>query len=317
VLRGPGLALAGLPLWADVSGLRGLPYPLLDRENARGDRPGSPHDDCAYRLITAAGGSNDSTTPGAGGRCDAFPFVGDYDAHEQRRSPFGGAHAGMPQSTALFGVDSASPHASSPTSTARTPTSPRIPASPHDDGHPGGVVGGSDGASDEHHRGALHRLRGQHRDMAARGPMRTSTVLLPRALMSPAAARGQPADYIMFDGSPAVRTRARLRLCSTLLDDHLELRHQLDGASARRLAMRCGLCGDAGSRRTVDHVYLRCAHPPLAAARTAAAVALRAIAMDLDLRALAGVADGDDDRRAAAIRATAGLLSIVRSLLVI
>ncbi len=116
----------------------------------------------------------------------------------------------------------------------------------------------------------------------------------------------------LFDCTPA----ARLRLCSTLLDDHLALRHQLDGASARRLALRCVLCGAAGSRRTVDHVYL-CSHPPLAAARTAAAAALRAIAMDLDLRALAGVADGSDDHRAAAMRATAGLLEAVRSLLVI
>ena len=80
----------------------------------------------------------------------------------------------------------------------------------------------------------------------APAPAAASTVLLPRPLLSPAAARSQPADYIVFDSTPAARARARLRLCSTLLDDHLALRHQLDGASAKRLALRCVLCGAAG-----------------------------------------------------------------------
>jgi hypothetical protein len=145
----------------------------------------------------------------------------------------------------------------------------------------------------------------------------TSTVLVPRTLLSPAAAAGQPADYIVYDPTPAARVRARLRLCSSLLDDHVALRHMLDGAQPRRHELRCVLCDQLGSRRTLDHVFFRCPHPPLAAARTAAAAALRALALDLDLRTLAGVADGCDDRRAAVIRATSGLLAAVRANMVL
>jgi hypothetical protein len=142
-----------------------------------------------------------------------------------------------------------------------------------------------------------------------------STVLVPRPLLSPAAARGLPADYIRYDNSPSARVRARLRLCASLLDDHLELRHQLAVGDQRR-ERRCLLCGAVGSRNTVQHVFLQCEHPPLAEERTAVAAALRALALDLDLHALAGVADGSDDRRAAAVRATARLLGLVRELLV-
>ena len=303
-----GLALAGLPLWADVSGLRGLSSPLLELE--REERRESPRDTDDRSAAPPSRDSTTSTTTGRAWRA-ALAHV---DRRVERRAQPGATHANMPSPEPSG--DASPPRSSSPDSTSPHATLPHVLS--HDGWHTGGVAGDPRrSADDELGHGAPHQQLQQHRNIPAPAPAAASTVLLPRPLLSPAAARSQPADYIVFDSTPAARARARLRLCSTLLDDHLALRHQLDGASAKRLALRCVLCGAAGSRRTVDHVYLQCAHPPLAAARTAAAAALRALAMDLDLRALAGVADGSDDRRAAAIRATAGLLDAVRSLLVI
>src|SRR6202012_2274365 len=153
------------------------------------------------------------------------------------RSP--AQHANMPSPEPSG--DASPPRSSSPDSTSPHVTLPHVLS--HDGWHTGGVAGDPRrSADDELGHGAPHQQLQQHRNIPAPAPAAASTVLLPRPLLSPAAARSQPADYIVFDSTPAARARARLRLCSTLLDDHLALRHQLDGVSAKRLALRCVLC---------------------------------------------------------------------------
>jgi len=119
------------------------------------------------------------------------------------------------------------------------------------------------------------------------------------------ATAGQPAGYLRYDGVACAPVRARLRLCTSRLAEHRLLRHEAG------VDDRCRACGAAGE--TVQHVFLECA--AFDAARSAARTALRAVALDLDVAAIAGVAPDSaaDWQRAVLHDATATLTLAVRA----
>ena len=295
-----GLALAGLPLWADVSGLRGLSSPLLELGRRRATPstdppcrhpapalPAHPRSAATVELL-----SRTSTAARTGSSSSLNPVQHPRASH--RRS----GRATCPQHVATAPT---APHATPPRR-----TSSRMM---------GGLV-------------AWSWIRVKARvanSVTARRNSSSSTCPSPRHPPAPCCCRGRSCR------PPPRAASRRTTLCSTVRarPEHaracgsaqpystITSRSAINLTAHRRNGSRCDVCCMAPPARAARSTMF--IYAARAAARTAAAAALRAIAIDLDLCALAGVADGSDDRRAAAIRATAGLLEAVRvrSLLVI
>jgi hypothetical protein len=127
------------------------------------------------------------------------------------------------------------------------------------------------------------------------------TTLVPRRAMD--ARNGVIAPYLGIDNPSVAQLRARLRLCATGLSEHTALRR------GRTEVATCRACGRA--KESVVHVLLECV--VFVGARTAAAGALRAVALDLDLAALAGIAPAD--RLSLVLAETEQLLLVCQELL--
>jgi hypothetical protein len=129
---------------------------------------------------------------------------------------------------------------------------------------------------------------------------RHATTLVPRAALSPAP--GMIAEYLQQDSVTCAPIRARLRLCVSQLVEHRLLHH-------RELAdTDCRCCRRRGTFESVQHVFFECS--AFVAARSAARDALRAVALDLDIAAIAGASNSAHSL--AVLRATSPLLSAVR-----
>ena len=129
---------------------------------------------------------------------------------------------------------------------------------------------------------------------------RHATTLVPRAALSPAP--GVIAEYLQHESATCAPIRARLRLCVSQLVEHRLLHH-------RELAgTECRCCRRRGTFESVQHVFFECS--AFVAARTAARDALRAVALDLDIAAIAGASNSAHSL--AVLRATSPLLSAVR-----
>ena len=124
---------------------------------------------------------------------------------------------------------------------------------------------------------------------------RHATTLVPRAALSPAP--GMIAEYLQQDSVSCAPIRARLRLCVSQLVEHRLLHH-------RELAVtECRCCRRRGTFESVQHVFFECS--AFVAARSAARDALRAVALDLDIAAIAGASNSAHSL--AVLRATSPL----------
>ena len=159
---------------------------------------------------------------------------------------------------------------------------------------PATVVGGPGGGRG---RVSVRRARLDCLPRADPPPVpRISTTIVPRALLNPS---GACAEYLKMDDVDVAPIRARLRLCSTRLAEHQELRH------VPILSSFCRLCNV--EYESVAHVLFSCSE--LTTARSAARAAARAVALDLDLLLIAGVVSGTDHQTAFSI-SSALLLAI-------
>src|SRR5688500_16736220 len=107
------------------------------------------------------------------------------------------------------------------------------------------------------------------------------TTALPRTVRCPRG--GVMADYIASDEVAVAPIRACLRLCVAFLSEHRSLRHIDDGNA------RCRACNAPMVLESLQHVFLECS--AFEASRTAARDALRALALDLDVGIMLGVAN--------------------------
>src|SRR6202012_3567556 len=110
-------ALAGLPLWVAVSGLRGLSSPLLEFKREERREPPRDSDD-----RSAAPPSSDSTTSTTTGRARRAALA-HVDRRVERRAQPGATHANMPSPDRR-----ATPHrhaAAAPTAPLLTPPAAR------------------------------------------------------------------------------------------------------------------------------------------------------------------------------------------------
>src|SRR6202012_2760080 len=111
-------ALAGLPLWVAVSGLRGLSSPLLEFKREESREPPRDSDD-----RSAAPPSSDSTTSTTPGRVRRAALA-HVDRRVERRAQPGATHANMP-SPEPSGAASSPPN-STPAITYHHATPPHV-----------------------------------------------------------------------------------------------------------------------------------------------------------------------------------------------
>src|ERR1700710_670045 len=125
---------------------------------------------------------------------------------------------------------------------------------------------------------------------------------MPREVLS--AVGGVAAAYTVYDSRKCAPLRARLRLCASRVVEHRELHHEVVSEKT------CRACCTADTYESVEHIVFVC--PAFGGVRTATQEALRAVALDFDLRTIAGC-PRDSAAASMAIRLTAPFLTVVRN----